>query len=415
MKQTHRPVFALCAMAVWALAFCGQSLAITDSPSITSGARAVGSLTTEFRYNITATNSPTSFNATGLPMGLNINTQTGVIAGTPAKTGRFTAVISAANANGSGSRALAITIVDNSPRINGDATISGMFDGSPLVIRTASKFAGAIYSLNWKGVEFINSNDHGRLLQSASDFDGGGECFNPTEAGSAHDGSGPTSTSRLLAILKQGPNVLLTTTQMAFWLAPGQKDGRRCVNGAVNKTILSNHRLSKNITVGFAGKPNVISYLVNFATPPDERHTKALFEALTGYMPGMFSKFWTYDGATLRGAPSLGEKKWWSQPLPIIVGTPDGRFCLGIYSPDLPEINHPNAYATVVLPTAHGLVTKWNMTFTYKDADVQPGQAYSFKMFLIVGNVAQVQESMKQLITAFTLLQGATQRLSLGH
>jgi uncharacterized repeat protein (TIGR02543 family) len=61
-------------------------------------------------YTITAANSPASFNATGLPTGLSINTTTGVISGTPTVAGSFTVTISAINASGTDSKTLTITI-----------------------------------------------------------------------------------------------------------------------------------------------------------------------------------------------------------------------------------------------------------------------------------------------------------------
>ena len=86
------------------------------------------------------------------------------------------------------------------PPTTGDAVIRGPAGPSEIVITTRSRVAGAIDSLTWGGREFIDSFDHGRQLQSASNFDGGGrfvpETFNPTEAGSRADGRGPTSTWR---------------------------------------------------------------------------------------------------------------------------------------------------------------------------------------------------------------------------
>ena len=44
---------------------------------ITSATTASGTVGTAFAYQITATNSPTSYGATGLPAGLSVNTSTG--------------------------------------------------------------------------------------------------------------------------------------------------------------------------------------------------------------------------------------------------------------------------------------------------------------------------------------------------
>ena len=109
---------------------------------------------------------------------------------------------------------------------SGDAVIRAPAGRSEIVITTTSRLAGAIHSLTWNGKEFIDSADHGRQLQSAANFDLGKpffpEVFNPTEAGSRADGAGERSSSRLLKLSARG-RVLETTTQMAFWLAPGEE------------------------------------------------------------------------------------------------------------------------------------------------------------------------------------------------
>src|SRR5438105_14854215 len=105
---------------------------------------------------------------------------------------------------------LAVTLLLRSASLqadpsDGNATIRAAAAPSDMVITTTSRLAGAIHSLTWNGREFIDSFDHGRQLQSASNFDVGGELtaetFNPTEAGSMRDGSGNGSSSRLLFLL----------------------------------------------------------------------------------------------------------------------------------------------------------------------------------------------------------------------
>lgn len=79
-------------------------------PAITSSLTASGTTGTAFSYQITATNNPTSFKATGLPTGLSVNTTNGLISGTPTAAGSFSVTISATNASGTGSATLALTI-----------------------------------------------------------------------------------------------------------------------------------------------------------------------------------------------------------------------------------------------------------------------------------------------------------------
>jgi Domain of unknown function (DUF4082)/Putative Ig domain len=83
-----------------------------QAPAITSPTTASGTFGVAFSYQITASNNPTSFNATGLPPGLSVNTATGLISGTPRGAGgTFGVQLSATNAAGTGSATLALTIV----------------------------------------------------------------------------------------------------------------------------------------------------------------------------------------------------------------------------------------------------------------------------------------------------------------
>jgi hypothetical protein len=81
-----------------------------NPPVITSPAAASGATGTSFSYTITGTNIPTSFGATGLPLGLSVNTSTGVISGTPQTSGTVTIGLSATNASGTGNQNLTLMI-----------------------------------------------------------------------------------------------------------------------------------------------------------------------------------------------------------------------------------------------------------------------------------------------------------------
>ena len=83
---------------------------VPAAPVISSATTASGTVGQAFSYQITASNSPTSYAATSLPAGLTVNTNTGLISGTPTTASVSTVTISASNATGPGSATLTITI-----------------------------------------------------------------------------------------------------------------------------------------------------------------------------------------------------------------------------------------------------------------------------------------------------------------
>ncbi|HAH06906.1 MAG TPA: hypothetical protein DCM05_10335 [Elusimicrobia bacterium] len=265
--------------------------------------------------------------------------------------------------------------------VSGDSTISADIGGKPLVITTTERLSGAIGSLTWNGKEFIDSADHGRELQSASSFDGHGECFNPTEAGSRDDGAGTGHTSVLTALRASGDR-LLTQTQMAFWLLPGETGACPAGGTARNEGPLSGHVLTKSVTIGYRNMPHVIEYLVDFHVP--EPHASAQFEALTGYMPPEFSSFWAFDPATGGAAPISGFTG--EQGLPVIFSA-GASHAMGIYSPGA-------SYGVFGSEWLGAPVVKWNAVFRRA---ATPAGDYSMRCFVIVGSLADVKASTLKL------------------
>jgi hypothetical protein len=97
--------FAVTIGAVNAFGSDSQTLTVTLSngaPAITSSLTAAGMEEGSFSYTIKANNSPTSFWAQNLPVGLTVNTNTGAITGTPLYAGNYSVPLFAANAWGVG-------------------------------------------------------------------------------------------------------------------------------------------------------------------------------------------------------------------------------------------------------------------------------------------------------------------------
>ena len=287
------------------------------------------------------------------------------------------------------------------PSVSGDAVIRALAGGSEIVITTTSRLAGAIHSLTWNGKQFIDSFDHGRQLQSAANFDLGGdlrdEAFNPTEAGCKRDADGPTSTSRLLHLSSAGCE-LVTQSQMAFWLSPRQRSGGHV---ALNTTALSDHLLRKEVRIGVPGFAHAIRTAVTFTVPAGERHTRGTFEVLTGYMPREFRNFHVLlnDGSLKPLSEGSGE-----QQHPVIVSTTAGSHAMGAWSPDVARTTgQPPMYGRFWFESAH--VSKWNCVFRERArrriwrTRLQPGD-YRYLVFSAVGTREQVRETLWGLRSA---------------
>ncbi|MBK1877480.1 putative Ig domain-containing protein [Pelagicoccus mobilis] len=83
-----------------------------NTPKITSDRTADGKVGTAFEYQIEATNDPTSYAVSGLPSGLALDAETGLISGTPNASGTFEIIVVASNANGEGAETLLVLEIE---------------------------------------------------------------------------------------------------------------------------------------------------------------------------------------------------------------------------------------------------------------------------------------------------------------
>lgn len=147
-------------------------------PSLTSAAVVSSPQGAPFSYTITATNSPTSFAAAGLPSGLSLNASTGLISGTPAAPqvasisltasnsygsslprnlvltiGSFSAITSPTTLAGTAGSAFAATLTANNSPVTYNLTglpsglsfnsVTGVISGTPATAGTYTLIAGA--------------------------------------------------------------------------------------------------------------------------------------------------------------------------------------------------------------------------------------------------------------------------------
>ena len=92
-------------------------VATNFNPIISSVLTGTTTTASNYNYTILGTGSPTSFNASNLPLGLSVNTSTGLISGTVTTTGTYTITLNATTAGGTGSGTLTLTVNPPTPVI----------------------------------------------------------------------------------------------------------------------------------------------------------------------------------------------------------------------------------------------------------------------------------------------------------
>ena len=285
---------------------------------------------------------------------------------------------------------------DENPPVGYTRSIHASVAGDELTLTVSDRFGGAVSSLTWRGKEFINTWDHGREISYAWGMDDYGECLNPTEPGSASDYQSQDSTSRLLSVCSPAEDSLTTTTQPAYWLVPGETGF--CSGGAstaVNDSPLTNQRIEKTIEIGYGGLEHVIAFTATITL--DQSYRSNNLEIPTGYLTYEFDQFWNYNPLTHELIP--GESGPVTAPwsfahddsLPPILSTTDGEYAMGAYSAEM--IQHYGTYGTN-MSDPRDRTNKWNIVVREQPA---PAGAYTYRSFVIVGTLQQVQDALSEL------------------
>lgn len=280
-----------------------------------------------------------------------------------------------------------------------NVSISATWKGSPIVIETSGRLAGGISSLKWKGVELLNNPpQYLRGIGANVILDDQGLCYNPNDGGARADYFKPTSTSKLLSLQASG-NVLESSKQMAFYLAPGQSD-RRC-GKVLNTTALSDYRIERRVTIGPYSVPNAIEFNSTFLMP--EEKNEGYFTPLVVHGAAIFTRFYTYDPASCaREELAVQPRTQRHTRLPVIAATSDKQLALGIYSPKIPKKrNRTDGNSGYTIGNFSGTkepATKLNCAFA-----VAPIQRTSYLLpcYLVIGTLADVTEGMDKLDAHF--------------
>lgn len=276
----------------------------------------------------------------------------------------------------------------------------------------AKRLAGAVLTMHWKGHELIAATaGTGGDMQSAVSYDvppgSSNEEENPTEAGSSTDRFEATTSRWTAAALST--NEFYTKTQMAYFYPPGTIP-RSSTNRSRARGVgpVSDTFLEKRVTLGYRFG-NVIRYQLRFTC--QSRHWFAQYEILTGYMPRVFTRFYTLEGG--RVVPQRVRKynrSWPAKPVPIIVAKSDA-VAMGVYCDAWPPggtFGDPWLSADSI--THHGAApdppyektefTKWNVVWQVgrqDDRSATIGKTYEFGVCLVVGSVAECAATLSRL------------------
>lgn len=247
-------------------------------------------------------------------------------------------------------------------------------NGSVTVGMSAAYGAAVVSVTDKHGTQYVDTADHGREFQTAYQLDNLGEGENPTEAGSAANGSSQTTSTVILNAAITSTNSFTSTVHPAFW-------------NAYNGTLVSPDTLTKTVTVGYGGLDNVLRWDVTITIASN--HSTSNLEGLTGYGP-LFPTLLVQqvDGTFIQMASPPNTLV---EPMgPMIEVSADGSAAVGAYSPGYRYFNEVNI--------ANVGVDKWDTAWWQQTP--MPAGTYSYTAYVIVGTLAEVEASLIALESA---------------
>lgn len=144
------------------------TISASQSPAITSAATATAYVGVPFGYKTDATNSPTIYNATGLPTGFSINTSTGLINGKFSSTGTYTISLNASNSAGTATKNLQVTVLNPPvPEVTSELTATALA-GKPFSYYIIASYAPTSYSASGLPTGLVLNNTTGEISGAIS-------------------------------------------------------------------------------------------------------------------------------------------------------------------------------------------------------------------------------------------------------
>jgi len=262
------------------------------APVITQPQNFTQAVNTSFSHQIVATNSPTSYSATGLPTGVTINTSSGLITGTlPNLTTNqtFTVTINASNDTGAGTpRTFSITVV-----------------ASPVI--TASNFGGNVETLIRSSAATATNGPVTWSISNIPTFLIGASISN----GGVITGTGQNST------VEQNAAITITATNIAgstsvnvtvflFVPPPPPTAVTRITNSNISLTRTSGRSYSQQLVT------NARDPILTFTKTNDANWPPGFTLSSSGLISGTFRTFgnWTLSVRVTNASTAGGSANW---------------------------------------------------------------------------------------------------------
>jgi hypothetical protein len=277
-----------------------------------------------------------------------------------------------------------------------DCTISNHV----LAISTSTRDAGAVCSIVFDGKELVNDYDHGRQVQVAWAYNGLDEAYNPTEAGARSDGSQSVSSSEVVTARSDGAT-LTTASHPAYWWNPGTA-GNPVRSGipsrAGNIQVRTKDTLKKTITLGRSEDLHVIVLDSEITVSPlftGPAPTKICTQAPAFYTCFDLTEHALFNrrtGVYTKSPAGASQTSKDPQRVPIL-SSPDGRYAVAMYTPQARNfLSYDTRANKRSIPASS--CNKLVLHFAHP---VQAGRTYSYRTFLIIGDLETVKASLKKL------------------
>ena len=186
----------------------------------------------------------------------------------------------------------------------------------------------------------------------------------------------------------------------AYWLRPGTHETQgtgQCGAGshALNTNATYSYPFQKKITIGCAGSSNCVEYISMFTIggnwPAGFNYIQ--MEAPTGYLPGDFSRVWTFDRHTHQLQSHHGNRE------PIAMGTQDGNYVVGVYTPSGQDTDAPQYYGVFSSLGSHAFTDHTNkFNVVYRKRRPSHTTTFTYKTYLCIGDQHIVTDCLTKVI-----------------